>query len=285
MALLLIPVNTTNKDQQNYILNITKLILQDLEYEDELSFSYSRAKKSRKLDSSLSIKIQFYLNEMLLYNDIEFSRKLLDILISPFFKPDFKLIRSTSDVYNFVCEILNSAITRLDDIFVENNADGIEKYKTQFWELWKQLFEKVKFNNSNYFQKELLLDTKWSIKSDNWEGFIGKEFLYKEILENFGENNFQSVLNVLSTFGEKAFLPDTLALIVRFLKNNSENTLYLNSKASKVLIKKLISNHISLIKNNQSLVSDFIYILNKMVEIGSSEAYLIRESVITYKKV
>lgn len=286
LALLLIPVNTTNKEQQNYILNITKLILQDLKYEDELSFSYSsRAKRNRKLDSSLSIKIQFYFNEVLLYNDIEFSSKLLDILIDPFFKSDFKLIRSTSDVYNFVCEILNSAITRLDDIFVDENVDGIEKYKTQFWKLWKQLFEKVKSNNSNYFQKELLLDTKWPITSDNWKGFIEEEVLYKEILESFGEKNFQSVLNVLSTFGEKSFLPDALALVVKFLQNNPENTLYLNSKASKVLIKKLIINHISFIKNNQSLVSNFIYILNKMVEIGSSEAYLIRETVITYKKV
>ena len=51
------------------------------------------------------------------------------------------------------------------------------------------------------------------------------------------------------------------------------------------MIKRLYFNHIGEIKNNNKLINDYIWILNLMVDLGSSSAYLIRENVITYKKI
>lgn len=286
LALLLIPVNTKNELHKDFILKFTTLVLDDLKkYKEEDDYSSSRSKRKRKLDSTISIKIQFYLNEVLLYNDLVFSKKLLETLISPFLDVDFEVSRGTVDVYRFVYEIFDYTITRLDDVVVLGNDSVIDKYAVQFWELWKCLFEKISLTNKNYFQKQLLLDTKWGLKSDNWKGFINKKSFYEEMIKRFGVTNFDSLLNVFSTFGEKVFLPNGLIWIAKFLKENPENLLHLNSKSSKKFIQVLFNNHIAIIKNNQSLVSDFIFILNKMVEIGSSEAYLIRESVITYKKL
>lgn len=36
---------------------------------------------------------------------------------------------------------------------------------------------------------------------------------------------------------------------------------------------------------NKKLINDFVWLLDNMVELGSSEAYLFRENVITYKIV
>lgn len=284
LALLLIPVDTKNDSQKDFILKITKLILDDLKYKNNYNYSSSRSKRNRKLDSTISIKIQFYLNEVLLCNDLEFSKKLLETLIEPFCDAKFEVTRNTIDIYKFAYEIFDYTITRLDDVVVQDNPSDINIYAVKFWELWKHLFEKISLTGNNYFQKQLLLDTKWPLKSDNWKGFINKKSFYEEMIKSFGITNFESLLNVFSTFGEKVFLPNGLTWIAKFLKENPENILYLNSKSSKKLIQVLFNNHITIIKNNQNLVSDFIFILNKMVEIGSSEAYLIRESVITYKK-
>lgn len=284
LALLLIPVNTKNDSQKILILKITKLILDDLKYKNDYNYSSRRSKRYRNLDSTISIKIQFYLNEVLLYNDLEFSINLLETLIEPFCDVNYEVTISTADVYKFVYEIFDYTITRLDDVVVKDDSSEINIYAGQFWELWKYLYEKISLTGNNYFQKQLLLDTKWPLKSDNWKGFINKKSFYEEMIKSFGITNFESVLNVFSTFGEKVFLPNGVYWIAKFLKDNPDNLLYLNSKSSKKLIQVLFNNHITIIKNNQNLVSDFIFILNKMVEIGSSEAYLIRESVITYKK-
>jgi hypothetical protein len=284
LALLLIPVNTKNELQKDFILKFTALVLNDLKYKEDYDYSYSRSKRKRKLDSTISIKIQFYLNEVLLYNDLEFSKKLLETLINPFLNIDFEVSRGTVAVYKFVYEIFDYTITRLDDVVVLGNESDINKSAVQFWELWRCLFERISLTDKNYFQKQLLLDTQWGLNSDNWKGFINKKSFYEEMIKSFGIKNFESLLKVFSTFGEKVFLPNGLTWIAKFLKENPDNLLYLNSKSAKKFIQVLFNNHIAIIKNNQNLVSDLIFILNKMVEIGSSEAYLIRESVITYKK-
>lgn len=67
------------------------------------------------------------------------------------------------------------------------------------------------------------------------------------------------------------------------MKENTDNINYLDTQDSVKLIEVLFNNHIKEIKENQVLVEDFIYILNKMVELGYCEAYLIRECVIVYK--
>lgn len=99
----------------------------------------------------------------------------------------------------------------------------------------------------------------------------------------FGDSSLPNIINVFSSFGEQEFLPEGISVIAVFIKSNSENKKFLISDSSKKLIKILFNNHINKIKNNQTLISDFIFILNIMIDIGVSEASLIRECVIVYK--
>lgn len=282
LALLMINVKTKNKLQQKFILDFTGLLLQDSKLEN--GYSNYGNKKRRRLTTGISVKVNFILNEILLYNEIGFSTKLLNVIIAPFLNSDFKIDSSSNDMYKFSAEVLSTLITRFDDIVLKDNDAEIEKYGIQFWKLWEELYSKLKSTNKNYFAKEMLLDAQWGMKSDKWKGFINKNKFYEEILFHYGTHNFDSVLRVSSTFGERVLLPERLPWIVKFLKENPKNIQYLGSNNSKLLIKKLFDNHIGIIKNNQNLVSDFMFILNNMVDIGLPEAYLVRECVIIYKR-
>ena len=282
MALLLVNVETEDDRQRKFILKLTELILQDQKLKEE--YSHNRSKQNRKLDTGIIIRVRFILNEILLYNEIEFCKTLLNTLIAPFLDENYATDRDTVDMYKFSQEILSTLITRYEDIVFLNIDSDIQKYGVHFWELWKELYQKIKLTGKNYFAKEMLLDSSWPIRSDNWKGFIDQKKFYEEIVLNFGSYNFPSVLKVFSTFGEKVFLPERLSWLVKFLEENPKNGQHLNSASAKTLIKVLFNNHISEIKNSQTLVSDFMYILNNMVEKGLSEAYLIRECVIIYKK-
>jgi hypothetical protein len=281
-SLLLINSDTNAKFFQNYILKVCQLILEDLKVEDD--YSYSRSRKSRKTNYKILINLRFYFNEVLLFNDLEYSKLLIDKLCSPFIVDDFEIKHSEKDMYELVTGIFNTIVTRLDDIIIEKNE--VEKYINHFWNLWKYFFYEIKKAKSSFFSRELLLDVNeshWSIKSNEWEGLKNHKILYNSITNYFGYKSLINIIKVYSTFGEKIFLPFGINLIVKFLKENSDNINYLDSKDSVKLIKVLFNNHIKEIKENQVLVEDFIFILNKMVELGYCEAYLIRECVIIYK--
>lgn len=282
LALLMISPDTKNNVQQKFILNFTELLLKDFKLKPSYS-DYSQEGNSRKLDTSISVWIYFILSEILLYNEVDFSKKLLHVITEPYLKPDFKIEDGNKDMYKFSNEVLSNLITRFDDVVFKENEE-LEKYGKNFWQLWKELYNKLKLTKKNYFVKVMLLDSKSYIKSEKWPGFMNETKFYEEILLYYGVSNFSSVLTVFSSFGEKIFLPQRLPWLVQFLQMNTINNQYLASKDSKVLIKKLFSNHIGSIKNNQNLVSDFVFILNNMVELGIPEAYLVRECVIIYKK-
>ena len=121
------------------------------------------------------------------------------------------------------------------------------------------------------------------------EIFKGLEIAYGQtrMTEDFnelGKHKTTSILNVFSTVGENTFLPESISLLVDILKSKVDYTDALLYPSAERMIKRLYYNHISIIKNDKKLIDDYIWILNRMVDLGSSEAYFIRENVITYKK-
>ena len=113
----------------------------------------------------------------------------------------------------------------------------------------------------------------------------GKKEFYKKIFLEKGKNNASSVINVFSTIGGKEFLPEGISWLSGLFKSNNIASLSLTSVSSERMIKRLFYNHISKIKNDKTLIDDYVWILNRMVDLGSSEAYLFRENVITYKSI
>lgn len=282
-SLLLIVSNTNNEFFQNYILKMCELIIDDLKLEND--YSYSRSRKSRKTNHTNLVDLRFYFNEILLFNEESISKTLIDRLCHPILDDDFKLNYSLKDLYELISGVFNTTVIRLDDIIIENN--DVEKYRNQFWKLWKYLFEKVKAAKSSFFIKEILFDVNesyWSIKSNNWKGFVNYKVQYKEFVDYFKSKSLSHIISVFSTFGEKVFLPSGISLIVKNLKEGDSTYKSLDSSSAVKLIQVLFNNHIQEIKESQSLIEDFIYILNKMIDLGYCEAYLIRECVITYKK-
>lgn len=283
-ALLLITSNANCKFFQNYILKICELILEDLKLEDD--YSYSQSRRTRKTNHTILVDLRFYFNEVLLFNDVNFSKSLIDKLCTPILNNDFSNIHNVKDVYELITGVFNTAVTRFDDLI--NEDIDVDRYKNHFWELWKYLFNKVKQSGNYFFTKELLLDVNesyWSIKSDNWKGFVNYKTQYNEFIDYFKTKSLPHIIPVFSTFGEKVFLPSGINLIVKILKEDDSSYDSLDSKNAVKLIQVLLNNHIQEIKENQSLIEDFIYILNKMIDLGYCEAYLIRECVITYKKI
>lgn len=195
-----------------------------------------------------------------------------------------KLPWTNNYLFDFIQTALKTTISNLDDVIVNSkNESKIHASITNFWSTWEYLFEKVKEQNIKLLVPVLLLDIGWKEEATHWKALEYRKNLYKEMILTTGHIYPESVINVLSTIGEREFLPEGIRRLARILNTNPKSILYLISPTGERLVKRLFHNHITKIKNDQELVSNYIWLLDTMVDLGSAQAYFLRENVITYR--
>lgn len=67
-------------------------------------------------------------------------------------------------------------------------------------------------------------------------------------------------------------IPEGIKWLVEVFKSDIDASNTLVSRSSERMVKRLFYNHISKIKNDKMLIDDYVWILNRMVDLGSSDA-------------
>ena len=168
---------------------------------------------------------------------------------------------------------------------IDNNT--IEEH---FWSLWNVLYEELPESGIHPLTKKLMLDVDCLQRDiagkpnlNNWIVLKKEKLFYKKVMLTKGRNNLRSAVNIMSTVGGY-LLPEGVDWIAEIIRSNEAQAIWLNSIQGDRLIMRLYNDHIAPIKDNKRLMDNYIYLLNHMIDLGSSNAYYIRENVITYKK-
>lgn len=281
-AFVITPYSTGEKLFSDFIKHFVQLLTEDLKLEE--NYSYNRSGNERQIQFQGVHDAQFYIRDLLLYADTSLSKAVLDLILNPVYSPDLKAGRGRNDLFEFLSQILEYVIYRLDNIIADSTDEVLnKKLIDNFWIVWEYLFEKIKISGKLFFTKTLLLDIEWKKESSHWKVLENKREFYHQMIKDFGAKRTQSMVNLFSTAGEKTFLPEGISWLVNIYKADMTATASLISTSAERMIERLFYNHISIIKKNKNLIEDFLWILNRMVDLGSSEAYLFRENVITYK--
>ncbi len=290
-ALVITPYDTTDEDFASFINHILPIVLKDLTKKE--NYSYNRNRDLRQFHHESISDIEQYLANLFLDANFDFSKPVLTMLVNSLVKTTAKQRLEGEDLLQFVNTTLDYFVLKLYD----NGNLKIDpiKYSQQqenFWNLWEVLFDLIPSDGKHPLIQKLLLDIRFLLgdgrgnpNENNWSVLKGKKEFYKKIFLEKGKSNASSVINVFSTIGDEEFLPEGISWLTDVFKSNPKFSLCLTSVSSVRMIKALFYNHISKIKNNKTLIEDYIWILNRMVDLGSSEAYLFRENVITYKKL
>jgi len=281
-AFLIIPFDSKEEIFTKFIKFFIPLVTEDLKIDD--SYSNFPRNEKRQVHDTLILEIEFYLAELLLKSYFEFTKEILDLILDPTYAMEFTNSGYKKNLFEFSSKVPEHLLYKLDDILANSKDEDFNNHIiSKFWKIWGYFFEKVKTSGKQYFVPTLLFDVKWKIESEHWKVLENKKDFYHKLVLELGKNNSKSILNVISTIGEKTFLPDGLNWLVEIYNNNNKEIDSLNSLDAERLVKRLFYNYISTIKKDKVLVDNFIWILNKMIDLGSSEAYLFRENVITYK--
>ena len=289
LAFVITPYNSVDKDFSDFVNHLLPIVLDDLNKEED--YSYSRKKKARQFHHDSISDIEHYLANLFLDANIDFSKSILTTLINSLSSSTQNQGYGRNDLLEFVKTTLDYFVLMLyDNGNLKIDLTQYAQQQTNFWNLWEVLFNLIPANENHPLIQILLLDIRyllWNYKGDpnenDWCVLNGKKEFYKKLFLEKGKNNASSVINVFSTIGGKEFLPEGISWLTSIFKSNTNAPLSLKSVSSERMIKRLFYNHISKIKNDKTLINDYVWILNKMVDLGSSEAYLFRENVITYK--
>lgn len=285
-AFVITPYDSSDKDLESFIKHFIPILTADLEFNEDDDV-YNRNRPGRKIHHHAILNAEAYLTDLLLKANSNFAKDILDLILSPVYKSERKSRRRTGrDAFEFASNIPRQIIYNLDKItFNSNDITLNQRLITNFWNLWQHYFERIKASGKEYFLANLFLDIGWKETASHWVVLEGKRDFYHLMVKELGKYKVLSVQNVFSTIGEKIFLPEAISWLVDILNNNENIITCLMAQSAERIIERLFYNHISMVKSNKKLIEDYLWILNKMVDLGSSKAYLFRENVIIYKSV
>ncbi len=283
-AFAITPYDSEEDIFPDFIKHFISLLFRELNYDHH--YSPQGRGQTKRITVEATIDAERYLSEILLKANSNLSTQLFDLLISPIYSEDIKDGKLKYEISEFLKKIFNKVIYLLDDIIAGStnevfNQDLIIK----FWNLWEYFFNDAKKRVNPFFTSILLLGIDWKAESSHWRVLDNKSTFYYELVRAFGKDNTQVLVDLFSSAGEKTFLPEGISWLVEIYEEDLNTVVSLNTIGGERLIKRLFHNHISKIKNNKKLIEDFVWILDRMVDRGSSDAYFFRENVITYKSL
>jgi len=268
-ASLILPFETHNTSHQEYIRLVFELLFSVMNKKEDGWYSV------RGNDYSLSNIFDDYLSKFLLSQPKEFSTKFFGEILDKIYSSEVSGIKE--DAFNFVKRII-------EQLIVEADALGTEAKK--FWPLWEVLERKIKESNKQIYISYLFLSIPWR-RSDveHWLPMENKKNYFKRLITDLGYLNIDAVVRLLSGIGTKTLLPDGIVWLKSTLGKiqspleilNHEETLFYCEK----LVQRLYYKHLKVIKTNREICQSLIFLLDKMIDLGSSNAFIIREQVIS----
>ena len=181
------------------------------------------------------------------------------------------------DVLKYIRETIELFYYKVDS----NN--GNEKMLNNLWNYWDVLHLK---NKTNLYNQEYLFFGNWKSEADNW--FVLEKdnisAIYLKKIENLDYLNVEALIQLLSGIGFQSLMPQGIKVLTKHLKSDVKRLLSINFYYGEKLIMRCFKGKIKQIKEDESLLNDFLWFLNLMVDLGSSKAYYIRENLILYKK-
>jgi hypothetical protein len=232
--------------------------------------------------------IHSFTADIILSSSIELSKQIIDILLSIPLSTE----RIQEETEEFISQILNQMALKLADEGNENpNSPSYIIHFNRFWNIWEYMFSILRDRPFNFISNKLLLDISclcYDVYGQPYKNqcdlLKGKKNLYGKIVSIFGKRDILTVIGIFTNIGMPSLFPDCINWIVDICKKTDDVIQFLNTNISITMVKKLFYQHMTDIARDEYILSNYIWLLDTMIDLGVSEAYYLRENVITFKK-
>jgi hypothetical protein len=273
-AFILVPGNTSDDhlvDYCNTIVNLNFTTFNNDRHDDG-SMTYNEIRNT----------ITAFYPEMLLVQTESIDNTVVNGLYDIYEGEGNEIVRygRVNKKQEFIAKIIRNLIYTLGGMLKQENK---EQMISNFWMVLQILHSRNISSGKFHFTTELLLNHSWTKGFDHWEPFDNKSVFITELINTYGQFDIDATLHLLSSVGRKKLMPVGVSLVANILRNSHLAILMMGGEWTDIFIQRSFYEFGKSIKQSKVLLDDFILILNYRVDAGSSEAYLIREDLITFK--
>ena len=111
----------------------------------------------------------------------------------------------------------------------------------------------------------------------------GQTAFIEELIDYYGAEDLSVVVDLLASIGDKTLMPRGISTVVKLFKGWTVGSHQFYQKNAIKLIQRAFYKYGRRIRSDQKLLTDFIFLLDQLTNFGYSEAYFIREDMITFK--
>ncbi|MBD1434615.1 ATP-binding protein [Sphingobacterium sp. DN00404] len=239
----------------------------------------------------LRLALQYKLSELILWNSHKLSSAIFEHLLE---HAGRNLKDVKKDDYDSILEILKfskgvieSIIIFADNSFQDEDPSKVNYAVSQFIAAWTVFRDYLVRNNISLFSNLLLLDieVRWKNTAVNWKPIEIHPSFFITCIKIFGPIQIQSVITLLSHIGDEVLFQDGFKWLITHLKKTGNFENLKQYRDIEQLMSRGYYNHLNEIMEDASLLSDYLDMLDVLVKQGSSDAYWIREFMISFSTV
>ncbi|MBN8857080.1 MAG: hypothetical protein J0H29_01755 [Sphingobacteriales bacterium] len=193
----------------------------------------------------------------------------------------YLLIEGEADFAHFTddsYELLTRSIKRVI------REEDINSHVERFNFLWAILEHQTYRSRRVSLVRYLLLDIEWKDAAVTWDAIKADPTFYKRVISNLGEYNPLSAIKLLAGISFYHLFPESINLVLNLIEKSQEHTWLLDYHAEKY-IQRTFFQHGKAIILDKKLREEFVKILDFMIQIGSSIAFVIKESISSKPKL
>lgn len=191
----------------------------------------------------------------------------------------------SNTIFSFFYDTIKQVIFEAAMSISNDQADN-QRITTLFHAAWNTLDKvNIAIEVKTYWSL-FLLHINWDEGTRHWIPIEGLQPLLLKYLKEGTYHLPGSAINLLATVGDQTMLPNALLVLVSELQRLDKDnpvTLYKQTKAE-VLVRNLYEYHLAKIGEEPSLMAAYRWLLDKLIDQGSTDAYWINEFVISYHR-
>lgn len=269
-AIQIIPFDTKNDNYVNLLRQLFYLHIQ-WNNDDRHRQQRSQGYQLNELDYRTQNDLRNYIAQFLLLQNQQIAKTFFADILESIFTPSNK--RSYESV-KYVADILEWIIVKQDTLQTES-----------FWGLWEILEDQIRKADQKRYISYLFLSHRWRAEADNWKPLQNKSLIMRRLVTEFGQYDLKAVMQLLSGIGMEALMPHGLNWLRIVLDSvESPRSELADSSAflySEKLIRRTYYKYLREIKRDRQLQQSLLFLLDLLVDSGSSLAFIVRERLIT----
>ncbi len=218
------------------------------------------------------------------YIDMESSKNAFLTVTKYLFeiKSDYMFLFDNFEIYTRTFDELFLYIDANENL----NDENIKRFNLIIESVYKLISEKSNDGiNRQIIPKLFLSCSFWKHDASDWKPLNNTKYFYQRLFKKYGLSFLNEAIDLFSGIGFRPLSPDSASWIATEFKNNDEIISLVNSPKIINQLEKYIK-RIYYLKRNELresviLKKDLLIILNLLVELNSSIAFIIRDRVIS----